>query len=190
MGGGQYHQTPAQTTTHVSTIREQIIWVRTPENLEQSWTLTNSDLRLRPRQIVSVLGRPLPKDNGDFLIAYNHTTGVLEKCPYMRTAHGNQGFIRREIVQWTANLACAAGSAIVTIRYLPMFVHGQLYAGFIVWWLVGAVILVTLSFLIVTSWMTSLTLKRRNAEFDKKYLPGLRQFFEQGTPILRRTFGQ
>jgi hypothetical protein len=190
MGGGQFHHTPGQTTTHSETTREEIIWVRTPQNLEQSWTLYNSGVRLRPGQIVSVLVRPLPKDTGDILLAYNHTTGTIEKCPAMEKAHGNQGFIRREIVQWTGNLACGLGSAIVTVRYLPAYVHGQLYAGFIVWWLFGSGVLVTLSFLIVTPFLTSLIRKRRDAAFDRKYLPGLRQFFEQGTSILQRTFGQ
>jgi len=190
MGGGQFHHTPGYTTSHSETTREEIIWVRTPQNTEESWTLYNSGVRLRPGQIVSVLVRPLPKDTGDILLAYNHTTGTIEKSPAMQKAHGNQGFIRREIVQWTGNLACGVGSAIVTRRYIPAYVNGQLYAGFIVWWLFGAVVLVTLSFLIVTPFLTSLVRKRRDAAFDRKYLPGLRQFFEQGTPILQRTFGR
>jgi hypothetical protein len=188
MGGRQFHHVPGQTTTHTESTREQIIWVRTPQKIEQSWTLYNSDIRLRPGQIVSVLVRPLSKDTGDILLAYNHTTGTLDKCPAMQKAHGNRGFIRREIVQWTANLAAGLGAAVVTRRYLPIFVHGQLYASFLVWWLFGAVVLVTLSFLVVTPLMTKLTRNRRNAAFDRKYLPGLRQFFEQGTPALQKTF--
>jgi len=190
MGGGHYQYTPAQTSTYTESVREQIIWVRSPEGREQSWTLYNSDLRLRPGQLISALVRPLPKDTGDILMIYNHTTGTVDKCRAMEKAHGNQGFIRREIVQWTANLACGVAAAIVTFLYLPLLGGGGIYPPFAIWWVFGSLVLITLSFLIVTPWMTRRTLKRRDAAFDREYLPGLRQFFEQGTPILQRAFGR
>jgi hypothetical protein len=70
-----------------------------------------------------------------------------------------------------------------------MYYNGQLYAGFLVWWLFGTVVLVTLSFLIVTPILTKMVRNRRDASFRKKYMAGLRQFFEQGTAALQRTFG-
>jgi hypothetical protein len=190
MGGGQVQYTPPQTTTHTETTREEIIWVRTPDNREKPWTLYNSQFQSRPGQIVSILVRPLTSDTGDIILAYNHATGNMEMCPAMEKAHGTGGFVRREIVQWTANLTAAAGSAIVTMRYLPMYYKGQLYAGFLVWWLFGTVVLVTISFLMVTPMLTKMVRKRRHASFKRKYMPGLRQFFEQGTATLQRTFGR
>ena len=62
--------------------------------------------------------------------------------------------------------------------------------GFIVPWLFECLILVTISFLILTLWVKSRIFKKRDGAFQRRYLPGFRQFFEQGTPILQRTFGR
>ena len=45
----------------------------------------------------------------------------------------------------------------------------------------GCVVLVTISFLIVTPFVAKMARNRRNASFNRKCLPGFRQFFEQGT---------
>ena len=45
--------------------------------------------------------------------------------------------------------------------------------------------LVTISFFILTPLVKSFILKRRTARFTAKYLPGFRQFFERGTPLLQ-----
>jgi len=190
MGGGNVHHTAPTTTNHTETTREEIIWVRTPGNHENSWTFHNSQFQSRPGQILSILVRPVKDGNGDIILAYNHTTGIMEICPAMKNAHSTGGFLRREFVQWTANIAAFVSAGFVTRRYLPMYYHGSLYAGFIVWTLFGALVLVTLSFLIVTPFLTSRVRKRRDAIFKKKYCPGLRQYFEQGTPTLQRTFGR
>jgi len=50
--------------------------------------------------------------------------------------------------------------------------------------------LVTISFLIVTPLLTKMVRKRRDASFKRNYFPDLRQFFEQGTAALQRTFGR
>src|SRR5262249_16108495 len=123
-------------------------------------------------------------------LIYNHTTGQMDFCPAAVKAHGVKGWLKTEFVQWSANLACGVGSALVTVRYIPMFDRGSLFAGFLVWWFVGALILVTSSFFLVTPLMTSKVRKRREAVFKKKYFAGLRKFFEEGTPILLKTFGR
>jgi len=60
--------------------------------------------------------------------------------------------------------------------------------GFVVYWLVATFLLVCISFFICTPLVKRRIRKRRNARFRSKYLPGYRQFFEHGTPVLQRTY--
>jgi hypothetical protein len=190
MGGGNVQYTAPTTSTFSMTTREEIIWVRTPDGHEKPWTLYDSQFQSRPGQMLSILVRPLKDGTGDIILGYNHATGTMEMCPAMKKAHGTGGFLWREIVQWTANLTAAACAAIVTCRFLPIYYQGSLYPGFIIWWLFGTVVLVTISFLIVTPLLSRLVHNRRDASFKRKYFPGLRQYFEQGTAALQRTFGR
>jgi len=50
--------------------------------------------------------------------------------------------------------------------------------------------LVTISFFILTPLLTKMVRNRRDASFKRKYLPGVRQYFEQGTATLQKTLGR
>ncbi len=66
--------------------------------------------------------------------------------------------------------------------------EGGVIAGFVVYWLVATFLLVCISFFICTPLVKGRILRRRNARFRSRYLPGYRQFFDQGTPVLQRTY--
>jgi hypothetical protein len=133
------------------------------------------------------LCRPLKDGSGDILMAYNHATGRLERTRELETALSPRG---NELRQWAANLAGAATAWEVQKLFLAVHIDGKLNMGFVVPWLFESFVLVTISFLIITPWVKGRIYKKRDAAFQRRYLPGFRQFFEQGTPILQRTFGQ
>ena len=180
--------TPGTTTSHTTTTNETIVYVRTPNGREDTWSIFDSAFDCRPGNIISVLARPLKTGEGDILMVYNHATGRLDRTGALDTAHSARG---NELGQWAANLAGAAVAWEVQKLFLPSRdERGQLDPGFIVPWLFECLILVTISFLILTPWVKSRIFKKRDGAFQRRYLPGFRQFFEQGTPILQRTFGR
>lgn len=182
---GQIHTTPVQSWTTTRTTRETVIWVRTPDNRETSWSLFNSNFHCRNGQLISILVRPLKTGEGEILLAYNHTAGTLEKCEALKQSHAPRG---NELGQWAANIAGAYVAWKVFDLFLPAYSGKSLDPGFIVAWLAVTLLLVTISFLILTPLVKWFILRRRDASFNARYLPGFRHFFEQGTPILQRTF--
>ena len=179
---------PATTTSHTTTTNETIVYVRAPNGREDTWSIFDSSFDCRPGNIISVLVRPLKTGEGDILMAYNHATGRLDRTRELDTAHSARG---NELGQWAANLAGACVAWEVQKLFLPSRdEHGSLNPGFIVPWLFECLILVTISFLILTPWVKSRIFKKRDGAFQRRYLPGFRQFFEQGTPVLQRTFGR
>ena len=180
--------TAPTTTSHTTSTNETILYVRKPNGLEDTWSIFDSAFDCRPGNLISVLVRPLKTGEGDILMAYNHATGRLDRTRALDTAHSARG---NELGQWAANLAGAAVAWEVQKLFLPSRdEHGGLNPGFIVPWLFECLILVTISFLILTPWVKSRIFKKRDGAFQRRYLPGFRQFFEQGTPILQRTFGR
>ncbi len=179
---------PATTTSHTTTTNETIVYVRAPNGREDTWSIFDSPFDCRPGNIISVLVRPLKTGEGDILMAYNHATGRLERTRELDAAHSARG---NELGQWAANLAGAAVAWEVQKLFLPSRdEHGSLNPGFIVPWLFECLILVTISFLILTPWVKSRIFKKRDGAFQRRYLPGFRQFFEQGTPVLQQTFAR
>jgi hypothetical protein len=183
--GDQVHSTPIQTTTSVISTREDVIWVRTPDNRERPWTLINSRFQTRTGQIISILVRPLPSGDGDILLAYNHATGTLDRCPALKKAHDTSGV---ELPQWAANLAGGLWAAISLRMFLPMYAGRELYIGFVVAWLFATLIAVTISFFITTPLTKAFIVKKRDAAFGLAYMPGFRRFFEEGTAALEKRF--
>ena len=180
--------TPGTTTSHTTTTNETILYVRKPDGREDTWSIFDSPFDCRPGNIISVLVRPLKTGGGDILMAYNHATGRLERTRELDTTLSARG---NELGQWAANLAGAAVAWEVQKLFLPSRDEtGSLNPGFIVPWLFECLILVTISFLILTPWVKSRIFKKRDAAFQRRYLPGFRQFFEQGTPVLQRTFSR
>ncbi len=182
---GQTHATPVQSWTTTTSTRETVIWVRTPDNRETSWTLLNTNFLCRAGQLVSILVRPLKTGEGEILLAYNHTASTLEKCEALKQSHAPRG---NELGQWAANIAGGYIAWKVLNRFLPAYNGRELDPGFLVAWIAATLVLVTISFLILTPLVKSFILRRRNAGFNARYLPGFRHFLEQGTPILQRTF--
>jgi len=60
--------------------------------------------------------------------------------------------------------------------------------GFVVSWIVATLMLITVSFFIITPLVKTFISRRRNGRFNTRYLPGFRQFFEQGTGLLFKTY--
>jgi len=180
--GGQVHTTPVQSWTTTTNTRETVIWVRTPDNRETSWTLFNTPFPCRVGQIISILVRPLRSGEGEILLAYNHTAGVLEKCSALTKSHEPRG---NELGQWAANIAGGYVAAKVLNIFLPMYAGRELDMGFVVSWIAATLMLVTVSFFILTPLVKSFILKRRNASFNARYLSGFRQYFDRGTAILQ-----
>lgn len=181
---GQVHTTPVQSWTTVINNRETLIWVRTPDNREAPWTLNNSHFQCRVGQIISILVRPV-RDGGEILLAYNHTAGSLERNEALKKSHEPRG---NELGQWAANIAGGFVAAKVLALFLPMYGGGELDMGFVVSWIVATLMLITVSFFIITPLVKWFIARRRNGRFNARYLPGYRQFFEQGTGLLFRTF--
>jgi hypothetical protein len=180
--------TPGTTTSHTTSTNETIVYVRAPNGREDTWSLFDSSFDCRPGNIISVLVRPLKTGEGHVLMAYNHATGRLDRTRELDTAHSARG---NELGQWAANLAGACVAWEVQKLFLPSRdEHGSLNPGFIVPWLFECLVLVTISFLILTPWVKGRIFKKRDGAFQRRYLPGFRQFFEQGTPVLQRTFGR
>jgi hypothetical protein len=178
---GQTHTTPLQTWTSVTNIRETVIWVRSPDGRETPWTLFNSNFQCRLGQTISILVRPLRDGTGHILLAYNHSAGALEQCPALAQSHETRG---NELGQWSANLVGAYVAWKVLALFLPPYAGNQLDTGFVVAWLVACFMLVVASFFIITPLVKSFIRKRRNARFNTRYLPGYRQFFQQGRPVI------
>ena len=126
---GQTHTTPIQTWSSTASIRETVIWVRTPDHRETSWTLINTPFLCRAGQIISILVRPLRTGGGEILLAYNHTAGTLEKCDALTKSHEPRG---NELGQWAANIAGGYVAAKVLNLFLPMYAGNELDMGFVV----------------------------------------------------------
>ena len=155
--------------------------------MEASWSIYDSPLECRPGNIVSVLVSPRKDGSGDILLAYNHAMGRLERTREIENACSPRG---NELGQWAANLAGAAAAWETMKLFLSSRDEkGELDPGFIVPWLFICLILVTISFMVVTPWVKNRIFKTRNGFFNRVYFPGYYNFFQQGTPLLQKTFG-
>jgi hypothetical protein len=181
MPDGSIRTTPVQGWSSHKTTRETLIWVRTPDGRESSWTLFNSNFQCRVGQIISILVRPLKDGTGHILLAYNHAAGVLAECPALAESHEPRG---NELGQWAANLVGAYVAWKVLALFLPPYAGNQLDTGFVVAWLVCCFLLVVVSFFILTPTVKWFIRRGRNSRFASRYLPGYRQFFQQARPAI------
>jgi hypothetical protein len=183
--GNVIHTTPLVTSTSVSTTKEHIYWIRTPDGQETPWTFKNSGFQAIEGHIISAVAHPYLRDTSRFLLAYNHTTGELDRCQELNEVFRT---FRPELSQWLANLVAAAGAALTVNLYLPMHFRGQLSGSFLIWWLVGTFVLVTISFFLVTPRVTRTIQGGRYRAFERDYLPDFQRFLEAGTAVLRNRF--
>jgi hypothetical protein len=180
--GNQVHSTPIQTSTSVTTTQKDLIWVRTADKRETSWTFTGGAFKVRPGQIISGITQD---GRNDFMLVYNHNTGQLEQ---MDTRHGSRG-------GWAWLLATLAGSigfAIAVAILLSLQPNPEADAvsrllAPVVDWIMGVVPAAIIAFIIEAKARGKLA-GQRDAEFQRKYLPQFRQFLEQCTPALQKYF--
>jgi hypothetical protein len=189
-GGGTIQTTTGQTVTglpqthyHTSTSVEDIIWVRQPNGIDAQLSIFDGNFQCRTGHLISVLLRQ-GNDGGYIILAYNHSMGALSWCPALDQSHEARG---NELGQWAANIAGGCAAAIFMSCFFNFQDAGGIVAGTVVYWLVATFILVCISFFICTPLVKSRIRRSRNARFRAKYLPGYRQFFEQGTPVLQRS---
>jgi hypothetical protein len=178
--------TPGTFTSYTTTTQETIIYVRTPEGREDTWSIYDSPFDCRAGNLISVLVRPLKNGAGDVVLAFNHNTGRLEGTRELTTTLSARG---NELGQWAANLAGAWAAWEIQKLFLPTYIDGQLNMGFVVPWLFECLVLVTISFLILTPMVKSRIFKKRDAAFRRRYFAAYQQFFEQGTGTLLRAYG-
>ena len=190
-GGGTIQTTDGRTVTglpqthyHTSTSVENIIWIRQPNGMDAQVSIFDSNFQCRAGHLISVLVRQ-GKDGGYILLGYNHSMGALTLCPALDESHEARG---NELGQWAANLAGGVVAWEMMGTVWNSFENGEINTGFVVYWLVAWFILVTISFFILTPTVKWLIRRKRNKRFRAKYLPGYRQFFEQGTAVLQRAY--
>jgi hypothetical protein len=190
-GGGTLQTTGGQTVAglpqihyHTTTTIEHIIWIRQPNGMDCQLSIFDGDFQCRAGHLISVLLRQ-GKDGGYIILAHNHSMGVLTQCPALDQSHEARG---NELGQWAANIAGGLAAWIFMACFMNSVDEGGVIAGFVVYWLVATFLLVCISFFICTPLVKGRILRRRNARFRSRYLPGYRQFFDQGTPVLQRTY--
>jgi len=185
--GNQVHSTPVQTSTSVSTTQEDLIWVRTADNRETSWTFKGGKFKVRPGHILSVIIHPGNDGSPEFLMACNHDTGQFEELrgiPY-----GIRGGIMT-LLLGTLVGSVGFGIAVGVILSIqpdsnPDPTHRML--GTIADWIMG--LFASAIAAIFISMMTGRKLSRqRQASYQSQYVPGFRQFLTQCTPALRKHF--
>jgi len=185
--GNQVQSTPIQTSTSVSTSQEDLIWVRTSDHRETSWTFKGGKFKVRPGHILSVITHPESDGSPEFLMAYNHNTGQFEELrgiPY-----GIRGGIMTLLL---GTLAGSVGFGIAVGIILSIQPDSNAdpahpMVGPIADWIMGLIAAAIAAVFI--SMMTGRKLsRRRNASYQNQYVPGFRQFLAQCTPTLQKHF--
>jgi hypothetical protein len=184
--GNQIHSTPGQTSTSVSTSQVDLIWVRTADSRETSWTFSGGDFKVRPGHVLSAIIVPGAKESSQFLMSFNHTTNqfkVFGTIPYgvrsgwawsVATFIGSIGFgITVAIL-----LSLQPDSQADAInRLLQPFVD----------WIMGGIASAILALIIVNRITVNL-IEQRQAAFRQNYLSAFQQFLEQSTPAVQKFF--
>jgi hypothetical protein len=174
-GGGS---TPVSTSTHVSSIVNWRYWLRNSDGREFSLRFVGDQLPASKGQVISVVGTP-----GLTYIGYNHSTGYFATMG-LRTLH---------------RLRC-----------------GKLWLISMATWFVGWFVLMVLVGLGPTDWVsfpdwpayvflpfTIMVMifsplylaiyaigvrRKRNRQFEKRYVPEFRKFLQESTPVLLKCF--
>ena len=187
--GGEIHSTPGSVTTSSVTTQTDLIWIRTPEGGETSWTFTGGQFKARPGHLLSVIARGLHSGATAFLMAYNHTTKQLEVFGY-GAAHAT----RRGLVAWAVSaLIGAAGFAVAFGIFLSIQPpeqangpHRLIYPASL--YIEGLVVAAVLAAIITLKVKTSIW-RKRNKKFEREYLPGLKRCLEERTGTVEKLLG-
>jgi len=174
---------PGYMSTSVSTTRKDIVWVRTPDNQENAWTFVETELKIRPGNLVSVVARrPLGGDLG-FLAGYNHTTGQWVQI-------GDSRHTPRIRNAWLA--ATLVGAIGFKVAFTIFSIDPDSVWGFrspaIMLFFMSAVVAAIVALVIAVYLQHSIS-RRRNSAFTGRYAPAFREYFEQCTPVLQKVYG-
>jgi hypothetical protein len=183
--GNEVHFTPSQTQTTASSVRTDLIWVRTPEGREESWSFTGGTFKARTGQIITLITRTLPDGSSERLFVYNHATGQLEWCDGI----GHANAVSHTAAWWSAFAISSVGMAIaveILLSIGPDPIQGLI--GWVAAWIVGAIPAVIAAF-VVEGVVHRGVARRRNAPFVDRYVPGFREYLEQITPALQKRLG-
>jgi len=180
--GNEIHFTPGQTQTTSSTSRTDLIWVRTTEGREESWTFEGGSFKARTGHIITLITRPLPNGNPERMYAYNHATGQLERLQGVSNANSTSG----RAAWWTS---WAIGSVGFGIGFGVLLSIGPdpitFPIGWVAAWVEGAVASVIAAFVVV-GFVDRGVMRRRYARYDGHYVPGFRRYLEECTPALQK----
>ena len=185
--GNEVHSTPGQTTTSISTTQTDLIWVRTADGRETSWTFSGGEFKVRPGHLISAIIQAGGPGSGDFLMSFNHNTGQLKE--FKGIPYG----LRNRKAFWLSTLIGSIGCAISMGIILSIQPNTQADAVDhmlqpVVHWIMGLIPAVILSFIVVGRAQGKIG-KKRHAVYREKYVPEFRQFLEQCTPVLQKFFG-
>jgi hypothetical protein len=191
--GNTVHTTPGYTSTHVTRVQKDVVWVHTPDRREEAWTFFGGGFQVHSGQVISAVARRAKDGHLDFLLAYNHATRQLEpQTSNLSLAHGVRNAVRGFIAQPVSTLAGSVGCAIAVGYFLTLGIENLININgvdfFIGLWVVGGFCSLTFAFFF-THWLQWHVANWRNKRFIVRYGPQFRQFFEQGTPALQKQFG-
>jgi hypothetical protein len=125
------------TGTSARSEQEDLVWVRTLDGGETSWTVTGGAFKTRQGHIVSTIDRPLPDGGHDVLIAFNHTTGQLELFPGAHTVHATRFLFPCFVAAVTGSIPGAVGLGVLFHR-LGGLTTSSLGIALLTLWIMGA----------------------------------------------------
>jgi hypothetical protein len=183
--GNQVYADPARTYTNTTSTRHHTVWVRTPDGREEAWSFTGDGFQMRPSHLLSVIDWRLADGKRTFMLGLNHTTGQF--TVFTNGPHGTRGCLAWFIAFLVGTIPFAIAVAVIcsidksfTTTNGPFLLPTYLIMG-----AMGALVAATLVMFNVSGGI----LKRRNAAFNRNYLPGLRAHLESVLPSLKRIYG-
>jgi hypothetical protein len=109
--GDQVVTTPTQVHVQTETTRMDCLWVRDADGNESAWNFQNAALQVRAGHAVSALVRSTPEGTADFLLAFNHATGQLDRFGGLTRAHQP-----RRLGAWVATTLLGAAMVLLALR--------------------------------------------------------------------------
>jgi hypothetical protein len=185
--GNQIHSTPGQTTTSISTTQKDLIWVRTTDGRETSWTFTGGDFKVRPGHVISAITLAGGSGKQEFVLSYNHNTGQL--IEFKGVPYGTRGSKAWWVSTFIGSIGFGIAVAmILSIQPEPVRDPVDLLIRPLADWVMGGIAAGILSFFVVGRATAKINGKRQ-AAYRQKYPAGFRQFLQQSTPALQKFFG-
>ena len=186
--GNQIHSTPGHTSTTVSSTQVDLIWIRTDDGRETSWTFSGGDFKVRPGHVLSAIFLPdAAKEKLDFLMIFNHNTSQFNLYRLIP-------FAVQSGRAWSASALIGsvgfgiAVAVILSIQPDPIASPVDFVIRPLVDWIMGGIASTILALFIVGRAMKKIG-NERDTVFRRDYLNQYRQFLEQYTPTAMKHFG-